>query len=64
MSEEIRFQIEELNRQLENEMDPTTFVLNPAAALIFKKIEALQERCQHSFENKECKYCGRREEDV
>lgn len=64
MSEKIRFQIEKLNKQLENEMDPTTFVLNPAAVMIFKEIEALQEQCQHSFENQECKYCGRREENV
>lgn len=64
MSEEIKVQIDKLNKQLENEMDPTTFVLNPAASMIFKKIEGLQNQCKHSFVNGECEFCGRREPNV
>ena len=63
MSEEIRIKINALNEQLEECMDPTTFVLNQEAAAIFKQIEALRKQCQHSFEGKECIYCGWRESE-
>ena len=61
MSEEIRAKINALNEQLEDCMDPTTFVLNQEAAAIFKQIESLRKQCHHSFENKECVYCGWRD---
>lgn len=61
MSEEIKNKIEALNAQLEKEMDPTTFVLNPTSVAIFREIEVLQKQCKHSFENGECQYCGWRE---
>lgn len=64
MSKEIKAKIDALNEQLEIAMDPTTFVLNPAATMIFREIEQLQNKCQHSFVDKECEYCGRRKENV
>lgn len=64
MSKEIKAKIDALNEQLEIAMDPTTFVLNPAATRIFREIEQLQKKCQHSFVDKECEYCGRRKENV
>lgn len=64
MSKEIKARIDALNEQLEVAMDPTTFVLNPAANMIFREIEQLQNQCQHSFVGSECEYCGRRKENV
>lgn len=64
MSKEIKNRIDQLNQQLEEAMDPTTFVLNQIAATIFHEIEKLRNECQHSLVNGECEYCGWRESDV
>jgi hypothetical protein len=63
MSKEIKERIDKLNQQLEEAMDPTTFVLNSTATAIFREIDKLQKQCQHSFVNKECQYCGWREDN-
>ena len=63
MSKEIKTKIDALNTEAEQLMDPTTFVLNQEAATIFKQIESLRKQCQHSFEGKECIYCGWRESE-
>ena len=64
MSKEIKEKIEKLNEQLEEAMDPTTFVLNPIATAIFKEIDELRMKCNHSLVNGECEYCGWRNENV
>ena len=62
MSKEIKEKIDKLNMELEEAMDPTTFVLNPTVATILRKIDKLREDCIHSFIGKECEYCGWRKE--
>ena len=64
MSKEIKSKIDQLNQQLEEAMDPTTFVLNPTAVTIFREIEKLRHECKHSIVNGECEYCGWRKGDV
>ena len=48
--------------QLEDLIDPATFVLNPEAQKIQNEIYELQKKCPHEFENGECKFCGKEEE--
>lgn len=48
--------------QLEDLIDPATFVLNPEAQKIQNEIYELQQKCPHEFENGECKFCGKEEE--
>ena len=58
MSKEIQTKIAELNKQLEEMIDPTTFVLNPKALVINKQINELQAQCKHHFINGICEFCG------
>jgi hypothetical protein len=49
-------------QRIEELFDPTTFVLNKEAQKLQEEIYALQEECQHEFnENHVCKYCGKEE---
>lgn len=64
MSKEIKIKIDQLNQQLEEAIDPTTFVLNPTAVAIFREIDKLRNECQHSLIGNECEYCGWRKENV
>lgn len=54
--------ITEKKAQLEDLVDPTTFVLNPKAQEVMNEIYELQEECPHKFANGECKYCGKEEQ--
>ena len=57
MSKEIRKQIDNLYAELEDVMIPDSFILNPKAAIVTKKIEALQKECKHRFVKGRCKFC-------
>ena len=59
MSKEIRMKIDALNEEIEQLMDPTTFVLNPRIHEIDKEIRALQAECKHNFVNGVCEFCYR-----
>ena len=59
MSKEIRMKIDALNEEIEQLMDPTTFVLNPRIGEIDKEIRELQAKCKHSFVNGICEFCYR-----
>ena len=59
MSKEIKKRIDELSLEIEQLMDPTTFVLNPRIGEINKEIRALQAQCKHSFVNGVCEFCYR-----
>ena len=61
MSQEIKKKIDELSLEVEQLMDPTTFVLNPRIGEIDKEIKALQAQCQHNFVNGVCEFCYRGE---
>lgn len=58
MSKEIQTKIAELNKQLEEMIDPTTFVLNPKALVINKQINELQAQCKHHPIDGVCEFCG------
>ena len=59
MSNEIKKRIDELSIEIEQLIDPTTFVLNPRIGEINKEIKELQAQCKHNFVNGICKYCYR-----
>jgi prefoldin subunit 5 len=59
MSEIIKERIDALNQEIEQLMDPTTFVLNPRIQEINKEIRALQAKCEHNFVNGICEFCYR-----
>ena len=55
----------ELVRNLEHELmesvDPSTFVLNPQTLALRKKINEAQNKCDHIWENGACIVCGKEE---
>lgn len=59
MSKEIKMKIDALNQEIEQLMDPTTFVLNPRIGEIDKEIRDLQAKCEHNFVNGICEFCYR-----
>ena len=61
MSKIIKEKIDALNQEIEQLMDPTTFVLNPRIQEIDKEIKMLQHQCRHSFVNGICEFCCRGE---
>ena len=63
MSQEIKKRIDELSLEVEQLMDPTTFVLNPRIGEIDKEIKELQAQCQHNFVDGVCEFCYRGDSD-
>ena len=61
MSKIIKERIDALNQEIEQLMDPTTFVLNPRIQEIDKEIKKLQHQCRHNFVNGICEFCCRGE---
>ena len=59
MSKEIKMKIDALNKEAEQLLDPTTFVLNPRIGEIDKEIRTLQAECEHNFVNGICEFCYR-----
>ena len=59
MSKIIKERIDALNQEIEQLLDPTTFVLNPRISEIDKEIRALQAKCEHNFVNGICEFCYR-----
>lgn len=59
MSKVIKEKIEALNKEAEQLLDPTTFVLNPRIQEIDKEIKMLQRQCKHNFINGICEFCYR-----
>lgn len=48
-------------KQLEDLIDPTSFVLNPEAQKLQEEIYELQTKCPHEYIEGICKYCGKEE---
>lgn len=46
-------------QQIEELIDPTSFVLNPEVEKLQNEIAALQEKCPHNYEDGVCKHCGK-----
>ena len=61
MSKIIKERIDALNQEIEQLMDPTTFVLNPRISEINDEIKTLQAQCDHNFINGICEFCYRSE---
>lgn len=61
MSQEIRKQIDEIYQEIENLLNPSSFVLKPEVAILNDEIEKLQKQCSHEFENGQCIYCDKEE---
>ena len=59
MAKIIKERIDALNQEIEQLMDPTTFVLNPRIHEIDKELRALQAKCKHNFVNGGCEFCYR-----
>ena len=59
MSKIIKERIDALNQEIEQLMDPATFVLNPRISEIDKEIRELQAKCEHNFVNGICEFCYR-----
>jgi hypothetical protein len=61
MSKKIKEKIENLLKEAESLLDPTTFVLNHRIAEINLEIAELQKQCKHNYTNGVCEFCGRGE---
>ena len=59
---EIKRKIEENNKIIESLMTPNVFTLNNTVAELLAENKALQEECEHVFENGYCIYCMKGEE--
>ena len=46
-------------QQIEELIDPTTFVLNKKVVALQKEITELQNECPHEYINGICKHCGK-----
>lgn len=49
-------------KQLEDLIDPTSFVLNPEVEKLQNEIAELRSMCEHDYENGVCKYCMKEKE--
>ena len=59
MSKEIKMRIDALNQEIEQLIDPATFVLNPRINEINHEVKSLQAQCNHNFVNGVCEFCYR-----
>lgn len=59
---EIRFQVNQINKQIANEVDK--FVLTDKIKELMEEKENLQHLCRHSFYKGACIYCDLKEEDL
>lgn len=61
---EIRNEIDALNKRLKEVVMPNQFVLNNCVVDIISQIKALQDKCQHNFdEDNFCIYCDLMKEE-
>ena len=58
---EIYTKVHELEHELMQSIDPSTFVLNPVTLVVRYQIEQLQRKCNHVFEKGACIVCGKEE---
>ena len=59
---EIRFQVNQINKQLANEIGQ--FILTDKIKKLVADKEELQHLCHHSFHKGACIYCDLKEEDL
>ena len=56
---ETRARVDELNRLIQEKMNPVIFVVDPLIMQYSNEIDEIQANCQHEFENGMCKYCDK-----
>ena len=59
---EIRFQINQINEQLESELNK--FILTDKIQKLMAQKEELQHLCHHKFSNGSCVYCDFKETNL
>lgn len=55
--EEIRRQIDENNKHIEELLNPAFFVLNKDIQIYMQKNMALRAICKHEFKDRKCIFC-------
>ena len=58
---EIREKIIFNNQEIDKQLDPSVFVLQPEVAKLIEENEELKSQCPHEFVDGECVYCGTKE---
>lgn len=56
---ETRARVDELNRLIQEKMNPVIFVVDPLIMQYSNEIDEIQANCQHEFKNGMCKYCDK-----
>lgn len=56
---ETRARVDELNRLIQEKMNPLIFVVDPLIRQYSNEIDEIQANCQHEFKNGMCKYCDK-----
>lgn len=54
---EIKQAVERLEKEMEEVLDPSTFVLSARAIEIQEEITKIQNECVHKYKDGECIYC-------
>ena len=54
-----RARVDELNRLIQEKMNPFIFVVDPLIMQYSNEIDEIQAHCQHEFKNGMCKYCDK-----
>ena len=50
-------------KEIEDNFQPDSFVLNPKIAQLYQEIEDIRKECNHEYENGYCKYCEKGENE-
>ena len=59
--EEIRDKINFNNQKIQSLLDPSVFILQPEVQKYLEDNEYLKTLCPHKYENRECIYCGQKQ---
>lgn len=57
MENETRKKVNELYKQIEENMDTSSFVLNKIVMELQSQLENIQNNCNHHYVNNKCIYC-------
>lgn len=61
--QEIQTIITHNNKRIFEILEPNIFELNKEVEELIEENKFLQNKCCHEFENKQCKFCGKEEEN-
>ena len=63
IQETIAQKIKAKYKEIEDNFQPDSFVLNPKTAQLYQEIEDIRRECKHEYENGYCKYCEKGENE-